>query len=42
VDLGIRRVAPWPPWLWARLEAAAAAHAVLPRPDWVGRRIAMR
>jgi acyl-CoA thioester hydrolase len=42
VDLGIRRVVPWPPWLWTRLEAAAAAHAVLPRPDWVGRRIAMR
>ena len=42
VDLGIRRVVPWPPALWARLEAAAAAHAVLPRPDWVGHRIAMR
>jgi acyl-CoA thioester hydrolase len=42
VDLGLRRVVPWPPWLWARLEEAAAAHAVLPRPDWVGRRIAMR
>ena len=42
VDLGIRRVVPWPSWLWAGLGAAADAHAVLPRPDWVGRRIAMR
>jgi acyl-CoA thioester hydrolase len=42
VDLGLRRVVPWPPWLWARLEEAAAAHAKLPRPDWVGRSIAMR
>ena len=42
VDLGIRRVVPWRPALWARIEAAAAAHAALPRPDWVGRRIAMR
>ena len=42
VNLGIRRVVPWPPWLHARIEEAAAAHATLPRPDWVGRRIAMR
>ena len=42
VDLGQRRVVPWPDWLYGRIEEAAAAHAALPRPDWVGRRIAMR
>jgi acyl-CoA thioester hydrolase len=42
VDLGIRRVVPWPEWLRARIGEAAAAHAALPRPDWVGRHIAMR
>lgn len=42
VDLGLRRVVPWPDWLRARIEEAADAHAALPRPDWVGRRIAMR
>jgi acyl-CoA thioester hydrolase len=42
VDLGLRRVVPWPHWLYARIEEAVAAHAVLPPPDWVGRRIAMR
>ncbi|MGH7092060.1 MAG: thioesterase family protein [Stellaceae bacterium] len=41
VDLIARRVCPFPPELQARVEAAAVAHAVLPRPDWVGRRIAM-
>jgi acyl-CoA thioester hydrolase len=41
VDLAARRVCPFPPDLRARVDAAAAAHAALPRPDWVGRRIAM-
>jgi acyl-CoA thioester hydrolase len=41
VDLGARRVCPFPPELKARVDAAAAAHAVLPRPDWLGRRVAM-
>ncbi len=41
VDLVARRVCPFPPGLKARVAAAAAAHAVLPRPDWVGRRLAM-
>ncbi|HEV8679969.1 MAG TPA: thioesterase family protein [Stellaceae bacterium] len=41
VDLAARRVSPFPPDLRRRVDAAAAAHAVLPRPDWVGRRIAM-
>jgi acyl-CoA thioester hydrolase len=41
VDLAARRVIPCPPDLRARVAAAAAAHALLPRPDWLGRRIAM-
>ena len=41
VDLALRRVSPFPPDLRRRVAAAATAHAALPRPDWVGRRIAM-
>jgi acyl-CoA thioester hydrolase len=41
VDLAARRVSPFPEELRRRIAEAAAAHAVLPRPDWVGRRIAM-
>jgi acyl-CoA thioester hydrolase len=41
VDLATRRSAPWPIDTLASLQAARAAHAGVPRPDWVGRRIAM-
>src|SRR4051812_45000240 len=41
VDLGPRRVAPWPGAVLALLREAEAAHAPLPRPGWVGRRVAM-
>ena len=41
VDLAARRVSPFPEDLRQRILAAAAAHAALPRPDWIGRRIAM-
>lgn len=41
VDLAARRVSPFPEELRRRVAAAAAAHAALPRPDWVGRRIAL-
>ena len=41
VDLIARRVMPFPPDLKTRVSAAAAAHAVLPHPDWVGRKVAM-
>jgi acyl-CoA thioester hydrolase len=41
VDLVARRVCPFPGDLRRRVAAAAAAHAALPRPDWIGRRIAM-
>lgn len=41
VDLVARRVCPFPPDLAARIAPAAAAHAPLPRPAWIGRRVAM-
>jgi acyl-CoA thioester hydrolase len=41
VDLGARRVCPFPPDLKARVDTAAAAHAILPRPGWIGRPITM-
>ncbi|HZU89812.1 MAG TPA: thioesterase family protein [Stellaceae bacterium] len=42
VDLAARRVVPFLPEAGERVAAAAQAHAALPRPDWVGRRIEMR
>jgi acyl-CoA thioester hydrolase len=41
VSLIERRVVPMPPDLKARVDAAYAAHAALPHPDWIGRRVAM-
>ena len=41
VDLVARRVSPFPDDLPGRIAVAATAHAALPRPDWIGRRIAM-
>ena len=41
IDLAARRVTPWPGDVRARLDAAQAAHAALPRPAWVGQRVAM-
>jgi acyl-CoA thioester hydrolase len=41
VDLGLRRVAPFPADAAARVQEAVAAHAALPRPAGLGRRIAM-
>jgi acyl-CoA thioester hydrolase len=41
IDLSARRVVPWLADVRERVNAAAAAHARLPRPHWAGRRIAM-
>jgi acyl-CoA thioester hydrolase len=41
VDLGRRRVAPWPEDVRTKLDGFAVAHAMLPKPDWTGRKIAM-
>lgn len=41
VSLKERRVTPFPPDLRGRVQAAAAAHAALPRPSWAGRHVGM-
>lgn len=41
IDFADRRVRPFPPEARERVMRAAAAHAHLPRPDWVGRHVAM-
>ncbi len=41
VDLGSERASPFPAEIRSRLDAIAAAHAQLPVPDWVGRRISL-
>jgi acyl-CoA thioester hydrolase len=41
VDLSTRRVVPFPDEVRERVAAAAATHAHLSRPDWIGRRITM-
>ncbi len=41
VNLATRRVVPFLPEVAAKVMAAASAHAILPRPDWVGRRLTM-
>ena len=42
VDMNLRKVAPFPADVIERLQALAAAHANVPRPDAVGGRIEMR
>jgi acyl-CoA thioester hydrolase len=41
VDLKTRRTSPFPPDRRQAIDAAAAAHALLPAADWVGRRVAL-
>lgn len=41
VDIATRRVAPWPDDILERLAAMKAAHASLPMPEAVGRKISM-
>ena len=41
VDMNSRKVAPFPPDICARIEAVAKAHSVVPRPEGIGRNIAM-
>src|SRR5262245_18029816 len=41
VDLAARRVCPFPPDLFACVSDAAAAHAALARPTWIGRAVTM-
>ncbi len=41
VDMGSKKTAPFPPDIAARISAIVQAHSTLPRPDGVGRHIAM-
>jgi acyl-CoA thioester hydrolase len=41
VDMATRKTAPFPPDIAARIDAVQRAHAAVPRPDGLGRRIAM-
>lgn len=41
MDLATRRACPFPPDVAARVAAAMASHAGLPRPEWVGRRVGL-
>ena len=41
VDMGLRKTAPFPPDIRERIEAVAKTHAMVPRPEGIGRQIAM-
>ena len=41
IDMSVRKVAPYPPDIADRVRAIVDAHAKLPRPDGVGRRVQM-
>ena len=41
MDMNARRVAPFPPDIRVRAQAIAASHAALPRPEGIGRNVAM-
>jgi acyl-CoA thioester hydrolase len=41
IDMAARKTAPFPPDIRARIETVANAHAAVPRPDGVGRKVAM-
>lgn len=41
IDMGRRKTAPFPPDIRATIETVAKAHAMVPRPEGIGRAIAM-
>src|SRR6476620_5436979 len=41
MDMKARKVAPFPPDIRARIEAVVASHAAVPRPEGIGRKVAM-
>jgi acyl-CoA thioester hydrolase len=41
IDMAARKTAPFPPDIRARINAVANAHATVPRPEGIGRKIAM-
>jgi len=42
VDLGVRKVVPFPPAQMAAIRATAEAHAAAGLPDWIGRKVQMK
>jgi acyl-CoA thioester hydrolase len=41
IDMAARKTAPFPPDIRARIDTVAKAHAAIPRPEGVGRKVAM-
>src|SRR5260370_39218864 len=41
IDMAARKTAPFPPDIRARIAALANAHAIIPRPEGIGRKVAM-
>lgn len=41
IDMNARKTAPFPPDIRARVEAVLASHAPVPRPEGIGRKVAM-
>ena len=41
MDMKARKVAPFPPDIQARIQAVVASHAAVPRPEGIGRKVAM-
>lgn len=41
VDMSVRKVAPFPPDIQARVDRVAAAHRAVPKPEGIGRSVAM-
>src|SRR3979411_381388 len=41
IDMAARKPAPFPPDIRARIQALANAHAAIPRPEGIGRKVAM-
>src|ERR1700709_52777 len=41
IDMGLRKTAPFPPDIAARIEALANAHRAIDRPEGIGRKVAM-
>jgi acyl-CoA thioester hydrolase len=41
IDMNARKVAPFPPEIHARIQTVVSAHATVPRPEGIGRKVAM-
>jgi acyl-CoA thioester hydrolase len=41
IDMNARKTAPFPPDIRARIQAVVDSHAAVPRPEGIGRKVAM-